>query len=121
MNPPGLMAASAATAVSDASLVLRTAQRAFAPLLERNASFTPFRFAQLRSAARRALSALSADDRDRLTRWLAWLCVTDTTLGREAPEARLTRIDIPLAAGVAVELAPLREELIAQASGAAAA
>ena len=52
-NLAGSPLASASAAANDASLDLRLAQRAFAPLLERSARHTTFRFAQLRSGARR--------------------------------------------------------------------
>jgi hypothetical protein len=46
-----------------ASLPLRSAQRAFAAVLDSHRRVGEFRGAQLRSVARRTLSALSADDR----------------------------------------------------------
>jgi hypothetical protein len=115
------MAASQPAVVTDASLALRVAQRAFALLLERSARLTTFRFAQLRSGARRTLSALSADDRVRLTRWLALLCAAGDENDREAPDQRLARVDATLAASVATVLASLREQRVAKATGAAAA
>ena len=83
-----------------ASLALRVAQRFFAPLLETGVRHTTFRFAQLRSGACRALSALSADDRVRLARWLALLCANGGDGAREFVESRLLRVDTLLAATV---------------------
>ena len=54
-----------------ASLELRSAQRAFAAVLDSHRRVGEFRGAQLRSVARRTLSALSADDRARLADWLS--------------------------------------------------
>jgi len=54
-----------------ASLPLRSAQRAFAAVLDSHRRVGEFRGAQLRSVARRTLSALSADDRTRLADWLS--------------------------------------------------
>lgn len=87
-----------------ASLALRRAQRAFAPLLERYACDTAFRFAQMRGAARRGLSVLSADDRVRLTRWLALLCAASGAPARACIEQRLARIDAGLAGAVAAAI-----------------
>lgn len=107
--------AGGAAAAGDASLSLRMAQRAFAPLLERNVRHTTFRFAQLRSGARRVLSALSADDRVRLARWLALLCTAAAMDAREVAELRLARIDATLAASVAAAQATLGELVVARA------
>ena len=54
-----------------ASLELRSAQRAFAAVIDSHRRVGEFRSAQLRSVARRTLSALSADDRARLADWLS--------------------------------------------------
>jgi hypothetical protein len=101
---------------SHASLALRVAQRFFAPLLETGVRHTTFRFAQLRSGARRALSALSADDRVRLARWLALLSANGGDGAREFVESRLLRVDAMLAAAV---LATLPERHAARGSVAA--
>ena len=106
---PTLHLKSADEAPGDASLALRLAQRAFAPLLERSARHTTFRFAQLRSGARRVLSALSADDRVRLARWLALLCVHAGDRACEVVESRLARVDALLATAVVALLATLPE------------
>ena len=121
MNSAGSMAVGASVAADDTSLALRIAQRAFAPLLERDVRHTTFRFAQLRSGARRVLSALSADDRVRLTRWLALLCAAAAMDAREVADLRLARIDAALAAGVAAAQAALGELVIAAPAGAVAA
>ncbi|HEU4664020.1 MAG TPA: hypothetical protein VFS55_08315 [Dokdonella sp.] len=121
MNSSVSTGAGASAAESDASLALRIAQRAFAPLLERHVRHTTFRFAQLRSAARRALSALSADDRVRLARWLALLCAAVAIDAREVAEQRLARIDAALAAAVTAARTALGERLIALQAGAVAA
>ena len=55
-----------------ASLALRAAQRAFAASLESARDAGEFRDAQRRSAARRTLSALSADDRARKAADVRW-------------------------------------------------
>ncbi len=54
-----------------ASLELRSAQRAFAAVIDSHRRVGEFHGAQLRSVARRTLSALSADDRTRLADWLS--------------------------------------------------
>ena len=60
-----------ASAAPDAGLALRLAQRAFSALGEAHGNLSPLARAQRGHALRRALSALSADDRDRFARWLA--------------------------------------------------
>lgn len=57
----------------DADLALRLAQRAFSALVDAGDDLSPLARAQRGQALRRALSALSADDRDRFGRWLALL------------------------------------------------
>jgi hypothetical protein len=98
-----------------ASLELRCSQRAFAALIDTHRRVGEFRGAQLRSVARRTLSALSADDRGRLEDWLSLqlaagdLPVTDNALGLFA------RIDMRLVARVRRTL-PLRIEELAIAA-----
>lgn len=121
MNATGSTGAGASAAASDASLALRIAQRAFAPLLERDVRHTAFRFAQLRTGARRVLSALSADDRVRFTRWLALHCAAAAPDARELAERRLARIDAALAAAVTAARPALGERLVAPPAGAVAA
>lgn len=78
--------------------MLRLAQRAFAAVLEapwRTPAEADFQTAASRRAARRALSALSADDHPRLLRWLA-LQVAASAPGLPA----LARVDPRLAARV---------------------
>lgn len=95
-------------------LPLRLAQRAFAALLEHAARnhdvALTLHGAQLRSAARRALSALSADDRACLVRWLALqIAVAAANPNDSLPE----RVDAILGGHVAAVLARTREELAA--------
>ena len=119
MNPAGLQFAVQSIAPGEASLALRLAQRVFAPLLETGVRHTTFRFAQLRSGARRALSALSADDRVRLARWLALLCANGGDGAREFVESRLLRVDALLAAAVVALLATSSERPAARGAVAA--
>lgn len=104
----------------DVGLPLRQAQRAFAALIEagaaRRAEPGAFRVAQLRGATRRTLSALSADDRARLQRWLALQLAT----GQARAGRALARVDAMLAAQVGNALARTREELAAHGNGVAA-
>lgn len=105
MNPAAQPFADDGMAAGHVSLALRLAQRVFAALLETGVGHTTFRFAQLRSGARRALSALSADDRVRLARWLALLFSNRGDAAREFVETRLLRVDALLAAAVVALLA----------------
>lgn len=103
---------------SEAGLPLRLAQRAFAAVLERRmrddaGDGGEFALAQVRSAARRTLSGLSADEQSGLLRWLGLQIA-----GRNASEiatasSRLLRVDTTLATGVMATLAGTREELVA--------
>jgi hypothetical protein len=99
-----------------ASLVLRAAQRAFAASLERAHDAGEFRDAQRRGAARRTLSALSADDRARLADWLSLLLATGDSRVADASIVALARIDAALVARVRREL-PLRVEALAARVG----
>lgn len=95
-----------------ATLALRCAQRAFAALFDhasRNHAIDPaLRTAQLRTAAGRTLSALSADDRSRLVRWLALQIAS----ANPAPnDQMLTRVDALLGSRVTALLPAAREEL----------
>jgi hypothetical protein len=119
MNLAGPQIAGESSTANPPSLALRVAQRVFAPLLETGARHTTFRFAQLRSGARRALSALSADDRVRLARWLALLCVTGGEGAREFVESRLARVDALLATAVVALLATLSDGHVARGAVAA--
>ena len=108
-------------ASQQASLELRRAQRAFAALIDAHRRVGEFRGAQLRSAARRTLSALSADDRARLADWLSLLLVArdsrvaDDAIGDTTMSA-LARIDVALVARVRREL-PRRVEALAARVG----
>lgn len=110
------------TEFQPASLALRAAQRAFAASLESTRDAGEFSQAQRRSAARRTLSALSADDRARLADWLSLLLaagdsrVVDNAIGGTLMGA-LARIDVALVARVRREL-PRRVEALAARVGA---
>ncbi|HEY0232442.1 MAG TPA: hypothetical protein VGC55_14430, partial [Dokdonella sp.] len=109
MTTPAL-AENQENASSDAGLPLRFAQRAFAALIEETAAegtanIGAFRTAQLRSAARRTLSALSADDQVRLQRWLALQLVSHDLQDGGALRNPLSRVDAMLAANVGGSLA----------------
>jgi hypothetical protein len=113
-------------ASSDAGMPLRYAQRAFAALIEetgaegaRNAG--AFRAAQLRSAARRTLSALSADDQAGLQRWLALQLASHDLQEGGTLRNPLARVDAMLAANVGNALARTLEELSSRRDGAVAA
>ena len=100
------------------ALALRLAQRAFAALIEngaadRGARFNLFRTAQLRTAARRTLSALSADDRSRLSRWLSLQLAARSARGADRVNAALARVDARFADRIGAVLAQTREELFA--------
>ena len=100
-----------------ASLALRAAQRAFAASLERTREAGEFRAAQRRGAARRTLSALSADDRARLVDWLSLLLATGDSRGMDDAMLALARIDPTIVARVRREL-PRRVEALAARGGA---
>ena len=99
-----------------ASVVLRAAQRAFAASLERPRDAGEFRAAQRRGAARRTLSALSADDRVRLEDWLSLLLATGNSRVADASIVALDRIDAALVARVRRAL-PRRVEALAARVG----
>ena len=100
-----------------ASLALRAAQRAFAASLESARDAGEFRDAQRRSAARRTLSALSADDRARLADWLSLLLATGDSRITDDAMVALARIDAAIVARVRREL-PGRVEALAARGGA---
>ncbi len=83
-----------------ASLALCAAQRAFAASFEVARDAGEFRAAQLRGAARRTLSALSADDRARLADWFSLLLATRDARVADAALGSLARIDVALVARV---------------------
>lgn len=119
MNVPAI-ATSKESAGGDVGLPLRLAQRAFAALIEtRRGHAGAFRLAQLRSAARRTLSVLSADDHVRLQRWLG-LQLASGAVQTADPVRLFARIDAMLAAQVGSALTRTREELSIHAAGAAA-
>jgi hypothetical protein len=101
---------------SEAGLPLRMAQRAFAAVLERRARDDAgdggeFASAQLRSVARRTLSALSADEQSGLLRWLSLQVVVGNANEIATASSRLARVDAFLAAGLVATLTRTREEL----------
>ena len=107
--------AAAEPASSAAALALRLAQRAFAAFIEdaarkRNCGGA-FHAAQLRSAARRTLSALSADDRPRLNRWLILQFAAGVASDGAAARRWLARVDAHLGANVGAAVGHVREEL----------
>ncbi|MBO9664317.1 hypothetical protein [Dokdonella sp.] len=119
MNLPAI-ATNTQSPGGDVGLPLRLAQRAFAALLEaRRGPAAAFRLAQLRSAARRTLSALSADDHTQLQRWLGLQLASGKAQAADAVRL-FARIDAMLAAQVGAALTRTREELSVHAAGAAA-
>ena len=125
MNTPAL-AAEETGASSGAGMPLRLAQRAFAALIENPPMRDPrspaeFRAAQLRSAARRTLSALSADDNTALVRWLGLQLATLDQHTAGALRVPLNRVDVVLSAAVATAVEQLRGDLALRGAGAAAA
>jgi hypothetical protein len=98
-----------------ASLALRAAQRAFAATLESAREAGEFRTAQRRSAARRTLSALSADDRTRLAEWISLLLASGDPGVADDAMVALARIDAAVVARVRREL-PRRVEALAGSS-----
>lgn len=108
-------------ALAPASLELRSAQRAFAAWVEERAHAGEFRSAQLRSAAARTLSALSADDRSRLSRWLSLQLATRAAGEGDATLNVLSRMDAWLAARVRGELPQAIAALLPATNGAVAA
>jgi hypothetical protein len=99
-----------------ASLALRAAQRAFAASIESGRGAGEFREAQHRAAARRTLSALSADDRSRLADWLSLLLATCNSRVADASIVALARVDAVIVARVRREL-PRRVEALAARVG----
>ena len=122
-NASALAAADAAS--SAASLGLRLAQRAFAACIEdatsHGANGRAFHAARLRSMARRTLSALSADDRSKLDRWLSLQFATAFALDSTFASRWLGRVDSRLDMSVQTTAANLREQLrVLPGNGAAA-
>ncbi len=119
------MAQAREPASSAAALALRLAQRAFAAFIEdaarNDSSGGAFRAAQLRSAARRTLSALSADERPRLNRWLILQFAAGVTPDSAVARRWLARVDTRLGANVAAAVTHVREELRAPSGAGAAA
>lgn len=110
----GAMKQARAPASSAAALTLRLAQRAFAALIEdaarKGAGHGAFGAAQLRCAAQRTLSALSADDRPTLKRWLVLQFATGVALDSVRASRWLARMDAHLAANVGAAAKHVREQ-----------
>ncbi len=105
---------------SDVGWPMRLSQRAFAALLEaRRRHAGTFRLAQLRGTAQRTLSALSADDRLHLSRWLSLLLANDERGGTDLARL-LARVEPMLAAQVDATSVRMREESFARSAGTAA-
>jgi hypothetical protein len=104
-------------ALERVNLELRHAQRAFAALIDAHRRVGEFRGAQLRSAARRTLSALSADDRAELADWLALQLAAGARLAEESALGIVARTDAGLLARVRRAL-PARVEALAIRGGA---
>lgn len=106
-------------ASSAAALALRLAQRAFAAFIDDaaqdRADGNAFRAAQLRSTARRTLSALSADDQARLTRWLTLQFAAGVAPDNAVASRWLARVDARLGANIGAAIARTRKELCAHA------
>lgn len=100
------------TALERVSFELRHAQRAFAALIDSHERVGEFGRAQLRSAARRTLSALSADDRVELADWLALQLAAGARDAAERVLGILARTDAGLLARVRRAL-PARVEALA--------
>ena len=85
------------------SAAYRSAQRALSAWLEYgNAAARRRAF-----AVRAALAALDATERDRLARWLAWLCVAASSHGEDSLSARIRRLDATMHAAMEDALARL--------------
>ena len=112
-------------ASSAAALALRLAQRAFAAFIEDAAQdgthCSAFRTAQLRSTARRTLSALSADDRPKLHRWLILQFAAGIAPDSRLASHWLARVDVRLGANIDAAVIRAREELHEHAGTGAAA
>lgn len=109
-----------------AGLPLRHAQRVLAALIEgegwkRDSTGKTFCMARRRTAVRKALAVLAADDSARLARWLALQLATRAPgAGFDDSRNPLSRIDAAMASAVQGMLARVREELALQGGSAAA-
>ena len=86
---------------------VRLAQQAFALLLEDSRRHSGFRVAPRRSVARKALSAVSVDDRGPLERWLALQLLTAPADTANDSLGVLATVDTALAAAVRANVARL--------------
>jgi len=94
----------AAASHREMSWPLRLAQQAFALLLEDSRRYSGFRVAPRRGVARKALSAVSVDDRGPLEHWLALQLLTATTGTTSDSLGVLATVDTALAASVRAQL-----------------
>jgi len=101
--------------IEPVSLELRYAQRAFAALVDAHPRAGEFRVAQLRAAANRTLSAMSADDRARLAGWLSLQLAAANRRDEEIVLGLLARIDARLVARIRRELPHYVEALAVHA------
>jgi len=108
---------------NEASWPLRLAQQAFALLLDDSRRHGGFRVGGRRGVARHALSAVSADDRGSLERWLALQLLTAPATMAIDSLGVLARVDTPLAGAVRARRSSLALEFahLAPRSQAAAA
>ena len=98
-----------------AELALRLAQRAFAAFIDDTARrwshATAFGDAQVRALARRTLSALSADDRSRLQRWLIVQCAARAGAEGALVGRWLKRVDPSIGATVVAAVPGMHAQL----------
>ena len=95
----------------------RLAQQAFAPLLGSGLRDAPM----LIAVAGRSLSALSADDRPTLDRWLILQLATGVAPGSAVARRKLARVDSSLGGSDGATVSQVREELCAHSRAGATA
>ncbi|MEO7064125.1 MAG: hypothetical protein ABI082_10205 [Dokdonella sp.] len=117
--------ATAEPAIGNATLALRLAQRAFAACMEdastKSDEGSAFPAARVRAAARRTLSALSADDRPRLDRWLILQLATGVAPSSAVARRWLARVDSSLSGSDGATVSQVRDELCAHSRAGATA
>ncbi len=91
----------------ETSWPLRLAQQAFALLLDDSRRHSGFRVAPRRGVARKALSAVSGDDRGPLERWLALQVLTAPAAIANDSLGVLATVDGALASAVRSQLPPI--------------
>ena len=82
------------------SSTFRQSQRRLASWLEAE----PRAARRMAFGARISLGSVSASERDRLARWLAWLCVAAGNRDGHRPLTRLERLDAPLGPAIRAHL-----------------